>query len=77
MITGAITFNGLTDDDIVTLLEIKKRHPELGFIPTNLQAMPGPSGPSQPVYNNATFHWKDEGSLALVKEVLGHLTGAS
>ncbi len=79
MVTGSITFNGLTDDDIIALLELKKQHPEMVFNPAALNAgnVGGAQGSSQPpqlVYNNAPFQWHDALSLALVKEILRVLT---
>jgi hypothetical protein len=83
MITGKLTLNGLMDDDIIKLLEMKKRHANLAFDPTNLrrafhQAPPNhqPKLTEPPAYDGASFSRTDEESLNLVKEIFHVVTGS-
>jgi hypothetical protein len=76
MITGQIILNHITDDDIVAILEIKKRHPELvTFNPTALRVVgQQPGNPGLPLYDGAVFGWASEEGLKVVKEILHRLT---
>lgn len=76
--SGNITINGITDEDLIKMLEVKKRHEvDLTFDPRQLQpVMEGPNQQQQHQagYNNAILGWKTEDGLKAVLEILEHLT---
>jgi len=69
---GSLTLNGLTDKDLVKLLDIKIRHEKsLNFNPqqmqlTNIQTQAG----QQQVYNNVVLGWANEQGLEGVQEIV-------
>lgn len=69
---GSLTLNGLTDKDLVKLLEIKIRHEKyFNFNPqamqlVNIQTQSGP----QQLYNNAVLSWSNEQGLEAVQEAV-------
>jgi hypothetical protein len=78
--TGTITINGLTDDDLIVILEEKKKGKGLGFNPANLQqvqipapAQPGQPRGQQPGYNGVVVTWHNDETLQSVKAILRHL----
>jgi hypothetical protein len=72
---GSLTLNGLTDKDLVKLLDIKIRHEQsLNFNPqqmqlTNIQTQTG----VQQVYNNVVLAWSNERGLEAVQEIVRNL----
>ena len=75
--TGNITINGITDFELVKILEIKIKHEgKFTFNPQQLQPQPAQRGPGMKIetyYNNATFGWQAEQGLEAVHEVIGYL----
>lgn len=71
--SGSITLQGVTDKDLVKLLEIKIRHEKVFFFnPQPLQ--PQNVGNNQPTfYNNVIFSWHGEQGLAAVHEFMSWL----
>jgi len=70
--TGSLTINGITDDELAHILEVKAKHTNaFHFNPQGLQ--PAPNAQQQTYYNNATFAWNSEQSLQLVHEIIGFL----
>jgi hypothetical protein len=69
---GSLILNGLTDKDLVKLLDIKIRHEKsLNFNPqqmqlTNMQTQTG----QQQVYNNVVLGWSNEQGLEGVQEIV-------
>jgi hypothetical protein len=85
--TGTVVVSGITDQELVKILEIKIQHEKsLTFNPQQLQpvaatpAVP-PRPPSQPqpqlakpsYYNNASFGWNGEEGLEAVHKIISML----
>jgi hypothetical protein len=80
MYTGRLVLNGITDRDLVRVLEIKiKNETCLFFNPQSLQLVSTqPNGPNQTsvqAYNNAVFVWQDEDGLKAIYEIILALLG--
>lgn len=75
--TGSFAINGITDAELVKILEIKIRHEgAFTFNPQQLQptmAAPRPGAAPVPCYNNVLFNWSTEKGLDAVHEVIGYL----
>jgi|GEM_PF-6909030 hypothetical protein len=74
--TGTITVNGITDSELVKILEIKIHHEgHFTFNPQQLQPQQvnRGNGRTETYYNNAFFSWNSEQGLAAVHEVLNFL----
>jgi hypothetical protein len=67
--SGSVTVNGITDNELAEIIEIKAKHAPnvFGFNPQQLQ--PTNNG-QQTIYNNAVFSWNGEQGLAVVQEVI-------
>jgi len=73
---GSITVNGITDSELVRILEIKIKHEgKFSFNPQQLQVIQIPNRNNQPqtAYNNALFIWNNEAGLEAVSEVIDYL----
>jgi hypothetical protein len=82
--TGTVVVNGITDEELVKILEIKIRHEKsLSFNPQQLQPVPASAGtparpPQQPqahpahpsLYNNASFGWNGEDGMEAVHKII-------
>lgn len=72
--TGSFTVNGITDVELVKILEIKIKHEgTFGFNPQQLQPTAIPGRPTETIYNNALFTWNNQKGLEAVHEVLSYL----
>jgi hypothetical protein len=79
---GSLTLNGITDANLVTILQIKEKYEgELEFSPNGMQPVfepapgqypqPGrPLEPKQVGYDNAVLSWKHGKGLNAVLEIL-------
>jgi hypothetical protein len=71
--TGTIAVNGISDKELVKILEIKLRHEgKFQFNPQQLQVANYPGQPGS-FYNNAIFSWTNEGGLQAVYEIMAYL----
>jgi hypothetical protein len=71
--TGTIVVNGISDKELVKILEIKLRHEgKFQFNPQQLQVTNNPNQPGS-FYNNAHFSWSNEAGLEAVYEVMAYL----
>jgi hypothetical protein len=73
--SGSVTINGLSDQDLVKILEVKiKYEKELYFNPQQLQPVQQqpPHGAAQ-IYNNAMFNWNNEKGLEAVHKIISIL----
>jgi hypothetical protein len=71
--SGTITVNGISDKELVGILEIKLKHEgKFQFNPQQLQVASYPGQPGT-FYNNATFSWGNEGGLHAVYEIMAYL----
>lgn len=62
MITGQITLNGVSDTELIRILETKARHEgKFNFTPQQLQpTSQNVGGKAVPRYNNANLQWNSE-----------------
>lgn len=69
---GNLVLNGITDPELVKILEIKIRHEgTLNFNPQQMQSTASNAGGKQiPIYNNVVLHWLNEQGLEAVQEVV-------
>jgi hypothetical protein len=74
MTNGNLVLNGISDRDLVIILEVKQRHEgQLTFSPQQMQ--PGTQGnPPSPAYNNLILQWAGHPGVEAVKEILHRLT---
>lgn len=71
-LNGSLTLNGLSDKDLVKLLEIKIHHEKsLSFNPQQMQltSFQTQQGPLQ-VYNNVVLSWSNEQGLEAVQQIV-------
>jgi hypothetical protein len=74
--SGSIIVNGITDKELVKILEIKMKHEgQFFFNPQQLQVtnVNRPGQPQESVYNNAVFTWGTEAGLDAVYQIMGYL----
>lgn len=74
--TGALNVNGITDKDLVKILEVKIKHEKsLIFNPQQLQPaqVQGRAQNDPQTYNNANFNWQDEDGLEAVHKIISIL----
>jgi hypothetical protein len=73
-ITGSMTLNGITDPELVKILEIKIKHEKFfSFSPQAMQPQStGGQNPEQ-FYNNVQFGWNNRTGLEAVNEVVSFL----
>ena len=72
MYTGSVTLNGLTDQDLVKVFEIKIKYEKaLYFNPQQMQQQNIPQGGQ--TYNNAVFNWSDQKGLEAVHRIISIL----
>jgi hypothetical protein len=78
MTSGAVTLNGVSDKQLVTILEAKIKHEGLlGFNPQTIQpAHVNPPTPGSPQSNHVMVTWTNEegfrAAIALLTELAGH-----
>jgi len=88
-LSGSVTINGIKDQDLVKIFEIKMKHAKsLGFNPQTLQAVVDQVHPQQPYqqpyqqpqnvagpqhYNNAVFNWQSEDGLEAIHKIISML----
>ncbi|MFZ0731422.1 MAG: hypothetical protein WAM79_03765 [Candidatus Sulfotelmatobacter sp.] len=74
--TGNLTLNGITDAELVKILEVKMRHEaNLGFNPQQMQVVNLPAQPGKQLqaYNSVILHWTTERGLEAVQEIVHFL----
>jgi hypothetical protein len=76
--TGNVLVNGITDEELVKILEIKIKHERsLTFTPQQLQPVAASTQPNQPqhpsYYNNANFGWQGQEGLEAVHSIISML----
>jgi protein-arginine kinase len=75
---GSVTLNGVTDKELVKLLEIKMGHESsLSFNPSLMQVQnvpqPGPAGNVAQVYNNVVLGWANDNGLEALRNIVNML----
>ena len=73
---GVLTLNGVTDQELVKILEVKIRHENaFNFNPQQMQnaGMTNVGNKPSAVYNNVALHWPNEKGLAAVHEIVNFL----
>lgn len=76
MNAGNLTLNGITEQQLIKILQFKVAHEgQFSFSPNSLQ----PFSPAQnvTVYNNATFSWSGDPGLKAVLELVTSLLNPS
>lgn len=70
--SGSVTLNGITDEELAHMLEVKAKNPPsvFGFNPAALQTQ---TNGQQSWYNNATFQFNGEQGLAVAQELISFL----
>jgi hypothetical protein len=75
MTTGQLTLNGISEHDLVIILEIKQRHEgQLGFNPQQMQPAGAQGNPPKTTYNNVILTWNGHPGVEAIKEILHRLT---
>jgi hypothetical protein len=82
MKSGQITINGISDKELIKILEVKdKQEGSLIFNPQQMQANMQVAHPNRPpvqpkdaAYNNVILQFTNENGLKAVREILHHLT---
>jgi hypothetical protein len=71
MNAGSMNLNGVTEKQLVTILQFKLAHEgQFAFSPQTLQPI---SNPPNVMYNNANFSWQNDEQLKLVLQLLASL----
>lgn len=71
--TGTITLNGITDRELIQILESKIRHEgKFTFNPQLLQLSGGRTS-QETSYNNAIFTWTNQEGLKAIHDITGLL----
>jgi hypothetical protein len=71
--TGTITLNGITDRELIQILESKiKNEGKFSFNPQLLQLNMGRTS-QETSYNNAIFTWTNQEGLMAIHEIIGLL----
>jgi hypothetical protein len=74
MKAGSLTINGITDAELVTILQVKAKFPSMSFNPHSLQplmqAAPNNNQQKQTGYNNAVISWVNHDGLSGALEIL-------
>jgi hypothetical protein len=81
MKSGQITINGISDNELIKILEVKAKHEGgLIFNPQQMQANVQLTHPNKPpvqpkdsAYNNVILQFSNENGLKAVREILHHL----
>lgn len=79
MDSGSLTLNGMTDEDLIKILEVKAKNEQLLEFnphltqPVNLVTPPGQR--AIPRYNNVIVNWRSEEGAHLVADLLRQLAG--
>lgn len=72
-IGGSITLNGITDAQLIIILEVKEKNPQVHFNPQTLQAaQQNVGGTVRQFYNNATLNWQPAG-LQTIRDLMTRL----
>ncbi len=73
MFTGTVVLNGLSDKDLVRILEVKIKHERVvQFNPQQLQVV-GTNQPGQQLYNNVVLNWQNEDGMEAVHQIISIL----
>jgi hypothetical protein len=71
--TGTVTINGVSDTDLVKVLDIKIKHEtSVFFNPQQLQAVTQGNPPRQ-IYNNVVLNWQNEDGMFAVHKIISVL----
>ena len=76
MTTGSLTLNGVTDEEVIKILEAKKQQEEVfSFNPQQLQPVTrNANGKQLKEYNSAILSWSSERGIQSVIELLRRLS---
>lgn len=74
--TGSITLNGISDNELAKIWELKAKHEgKFNFQPNALQPVYQNNNQQLPTgkYNNVIFNWPDDVGLKIVHEVIEYI----
>jgi uncharacterized protein YbcV (DUF1398 family) len=75
MTNGNVTVNGISDRDLVVVLEVKEKHEgKMVFNPQQLQTINNQPQCGKQTYNNVVLNWADHSGLKAVIEILQRLS---
>jgi hypothetical protein len=73
-ITGSVILNGITDPQLIKILQAKEKNPSFQFNPQTMQsAAISEGGQPKAVYNNAALIWHAGDGLKAVRDLLNEL----
>jgi len=73
-VTGAVILNGITDAEVIKILQTKEKNPIFQFNPQAMQNVQiQEAGQPKSVYNNATLSWNAGDGLKAVRDLLSEL----
>src|SRR5260370_40362862 len=73
MFTGSVTINGVSDKDLVKILEVTIKHEKVvQFNPNQLQVL-NTNQPSQQLYDNVVLIWQNEDGMFAVHKIISIL----
>jgi hypothetical protein len=73
-ISGMVTLNGISDQQLATIMEIKAKHPQMTFNPQAIQPFNETvSGGVRQSYNNVQFGFSKPDDIKAVMEILTKL----
>jgi len=73
MFSGSVVINGVSDADLVKILDIKIKHEtSVFFNPQQLQAISQGNPPRQ-TYNNVILNWQNEDGMEAVHQIISTL----
>ena len=71
---GQIVLNGISEAQLIVILQEKEKLKKFGFAPNQLQPLPIPpqqqGNPAVPAYNNAVLTWQNDDGLTAVRDVI-------
>jgi len=73
-ISGNVTLNGINDAELIKILEVKEKNPQVTFNPQTMQAIQQPGNPPRQAYNNVQLGF-GPGGLSAVRDLLSTLIG--
>ncbi len=73
--TGNVVFNGITDAELVMILQIKEKHEaDLDLLPQQMQPAQG-GNPTKKFYNNVRLDWRGQEGLKALFQIVEGLLG--
>jgi hypothetical protein len=75
-VTGSITLNGITDAQLIKILQVKEKNANFTFNPQQMQTgQINEGGQMKSIYNNVVISWGAGEGLKTVRDLLNDLIG--